>query len=136
MLEKASTRAHACNHCIIVINMLIFSVDAYLLFWFCSLMSVPMKGGNKTVINMGKYNIRLWGVAVLHGECDSSGRTDWLILHGVVFPTCLHFYRLHVLFVCVLYTHSDCVLHLSLGASVCFSFASFTFVSLYYQGLR
>ena len=77
LFEKEITRKHTCNHCrlIILIKMLIFSVDSRLLFLCCSLMSVPLKGGNQTIINMGDYDDNtLYTIAVLHRECGSSGK--------------------------------------------------------------
>ena len=43
-------------------------------------MSTSLKGGNKTVINMGKYNDSIvYDIAVLHRECGSFGKTNRLI---------------------------------------------------------
>ena len=46
-------------------------------------MSASLKGGNKTVINMGnfggKYNTGVWSIAVLHRECGSFGKTNRFI---------------------------------------------------------
>ena len=40
----------------------------------CSLMSLSLKGGNKTVINTGKYGDTYpVSIVVLHRECGSSG---------------------------------------------------------------
>ena len=48
--------------------------------------------------------------------------------------TCLHWYRLNILFVCVLL--AQCVLHFYLDAVNCLTVASFIFAYLYYQGLK
>ena len=59
---------------------MIFSLDARFLFLHCSLMSASLKGGNKTVINMGKYHDRnVNAIAVLHRECGSFGKTNRLM---------------------------------------------------------
>ena len=40
----------------------------------CSLMSLSLKGGNKTVINTGKYGDTYpVSIVLLHRECGSSG---------------------------------------------------------------
>ena len=85
------------------------------IFVSCSLRSVPLKGGNKTVINMGKYNAtKVFSITVLHRECGSPGKTNRLI-----FAWCCGFHMFAFLSpqhncVCILLTH--CVLHLYVGA--------------------
>ena len=67
-------------HCIKIIKIMILSVDSRLLFLHCSLMSVPLKGGNKTVFNIANFGGgRVYNIAVLHRECGSSGKTNRLI---------------------------------------------------------
>ena len=51
-----------------------------LIFLSFSFMSVSLKGGNKAVVNMGDFGREaVKGIAVLHRECGSSGKTSQLI---------------------------------------------------------
>ena len=112
--------------------MLIISVDARLLILHCSLMSASLKGGDKTVINMGKYNELVWSIAVLHRECGSSGKTNTLIcawccgFHMFAFLSPQH----------IICLGSPRVLCLSFifGCSGRLMFASFIFAYLHCQG--
>ena len=54
---------------------MIVPVAARFIFVSSSLVSVPLKGGNKTVINMGGYgDDTVYNIAVLHRECGASGK--------------------------------------------------------------
>ena len=58
-------------------------------------MSVPMKGGNKTVINMGNFGgDRVESIAVLHRECGSSGK-----INKLMFACCCGFDKSCILYI-------------------------------------
>ena len=116
--------------------MMIFPVDSVLLFLSCSVMSARLKGGKKTVINMGEYGDDfLYAIVVLHRECGSSGKTNKLIFAWCdVFHMFAFLSPQHISCVCVLLAY--CVLHLYVGAVDCLTFVSFTFDCLRYHGLE
>ena len=89
-------------------------------------MSATLNGGSKTVINMGTFRGRwIFVIAVLHRECESSGKTNKLIFawHDG-FRVFAFLPPQHIIFL-----HSPRslhrFLHLSLDAVDCLTFASF-----------
>ena len=84
-----------------------------------------MKGGNKTVINMGNFGGGdVYTIAVLHRECGSFGKTNRLV---VAWYDGFHVFALispqHIIWLL-------CFLHSYLGAVDCLTVASFTFAYL------
>ena len=112
---------------------MICSVDSRLLFLHCRLMSASLNGGDKTVIFDGSS---VMDIAVLHGECGSSGKTNKL-----TFAWCCGFHMFafisprHNMIIYLGYPRALFPSFIS-GCTGLLTFASFTFAYLYYHGLR